>query len=257
MGRSEPFTVKAGSVVSRTVTVVFGAGSDLGDPRRPYLYEAERARAKARAAQRAAQGEAGEEEDPDPFTVVIPPDPREIAKVEGPSVMIHVAFRAAEGEEAHGWFTEAAQDDDELHFDPDELRNLVKIVATRGGDFASDPMEPRSPLEPVLRPAGLLILVPEIPVNAAGDDMDRPPLTIARADGAALPYQRNPAEIRGKALEDYRPSETSTQAPLELGVVLGPFPEGPHTFLVRSGDITLGTVETVVKAGAIRSLQIR
>ncbi|MHC5018634.1 MAG: hypothetical protein ACYTGX_00705 [Planctomycetota bacterium] len=256
-GQSKPFTLQAGGIESRTVTVVFGAATNLGDPRRPYHYAAERARAKARAVKRADEGEPIEEEDPDPFTVVIPPDPREMAQVEGASVMVHVAFRAAPGEDADGWFTEASPDDDELFFDPDELRRLVKVVATRGGNYASDPMEPRSPLEPVMRPGGLLILVPEIPVNAERDDADSPPLTIARADGAALPYQRDPSELRQKRLEDFRPSDTGTQAPLELGVVLGPFPEGPHTFLIRSGSVTLGTVETVVKAGTVRALPIR
>ncbi len=44
---------------------------------------------------------------------------------------------------------------------------------------------------------------------------------------------------------------------MRLGVLIGPFPAGVHRFVVRQGDLVLGTVETIVQAGAIRALEIR
>ncbi len=135
----------------------------------------------------------------------------------------------------------------------EEWQSVKHVLAVLGARLASDPtpVAPDGQVAVRLRPAGLLVVVPERPaVPGMGA------LTVEREDG--LPIPTAPPGDLGEdfTVEDWSLGRIELAPRVGPGTILGPFPEGTIRLRVRQGRVRLATIAASVKAGALRPLVI-
>ena len=128
----------------------------------------------------------------------------------------------------------------------DDFHRSREILAVFGTTHASDPVPVPAGGSVVVtvRPAGLLIVVPET-VTTAG--MGK--LEVRRSDGLPIPV---------RSADDWTMLGEARLSPrVQPGTMLGPFPEGELRFEVRLGRVRLPDATATVRAGHIGVLRIR
>jgi hypothetical protein len=139
------------------------------------------------------------------------------------------------------WITSVrAGEGAELH---EQWRDARRVVAFAGPWLASDPVDvaDRDTVTFALRPAGVLIVVPEDAMDATGEN-----LRVLPQDGRPPTGYERKVDGAPELMAHVRP-----------GAVLGPFPAGPHRFRVWWGRHRLPDATATVRAGRATPLILR